>query len=226
MDPDKLLSMPVAIQIALGSGYLAYLIAYAGLRERHTATDAIFRSAAFGLAATAVLTTLDGRSIWVKLGAVAATIVVGIVWRWVVMEATRAAFRHTDISWTDDIPTAWLSVTATRTNAKVSQLAVDLEDGRTLLCEDTRRFRDAPHGPCVFGLSGDLALYVTAEMWADGCWVEHDRVLDDVEGANLTYVPAGKIKRVEMRLWTTATEKGAAAAAGPANSGAAEAPAA
>ena len=223
MEFDKAIALPVAAQIALGSGYLAYLIAYAGLRERHTATDAVFRSAAFGLAATAVLTSLDPESLWVKIGAVAATVILGILWRSVGMAATRTIFRRTDISWTDDIPTAWLSVTATRTDARVSQIAVDMEDGRTLFCEDTRRFKDAPHGPCVFGLSGDVALYVTAEL-VDGKWTEHERVIDNVEGANLTYVPAAKIKRVELRFWTTATGKGAAAAAVEAKSGAAEAP--
>ena len=54
MNPD-LLKVPIAIQIALAGGYLAYLVAYAGIRQHHTTADATFRSIVFGLAASAVL---------------------------------------------------------------------------------------------------------------------------------------------------------------------------
>lgn len=224
MDLDKALALPIAVQIALGSGYLAYLIAYAGLRERHTATDAVFRAIAFGLVATAVLTSFDATHLLTKIWAVLLTVLAGAGWRWIGMELTRKVLRRTDISWTDDIPTAWLSVTAVKTDARISQVAVDLDDGRTLVCEDTRRFADAPHGPCVFGLSGDLGIYVTAEMRANGEWFSHDDVLHDSQGSNMTYLPASKIKRVELRFWTSANGKAAEAAAAKALQAQAEEP--
>jgi hypothetical protein len=224
MDLDKALALPIAVQIALGSGYLAYMIAYAGLREKHTATDAIFRAVAFGLVATAVLTSFDPARLPTKICAVLLTVLAGAGWRWIGMELTRKVLRRTDISWTDDIPTAWLSITAVKTDARISQIAVDLDDGRTVVCEDTRRFVGAPHGPCVFGLSGDLGIYVTAEMRANGEWFSHEHVLHDTQGANMTYLPASKIKRVELRFWTNANGKAAEAAAATALQAEAEVP--
>ncbi|HEX8553182.1 MAG TPA: hypothetical protein VF695_00610 [Sphingomonas sp.] len=208
---DSLWTLPVALQIALGSGYLAYLVAYAGLRERHTSTEAIFRAIAFGMIATATLTWFDGRNVFVQVAAVAGTITGGAVWRFKGMDWARCLLRRTDISWTDDIPTAWLSVTAVRTEYRPSQIAVDLNDGRTVFCDDTRLFTQAPHGPCVFGLTGDIALYVTAELREDGTWLEHDDVLHPTDGANLTYLPASSIKRVAVRYWTKANGTGAEA---------------
>lgn len=209
---DKaLLTLPLAIQIALGSGYLAYLIAYAGLREKHTSTDAVFRTIAFGLIATAVLTWLDANSRLIQLSAFGATVLAGAFWRFKGMDWTRRVLRKSDISWTDDVPTAWLTVTATRTSAAVAHIAVDLDDGRTVVCDDTRPFADAPYGPCVFGLAGDVALYVTAERRPDGEWFDHLDILHPTEGARLTYLPVGKIKRVELRFWTKANALAAAA---------------
>lgn len=61
----------------------------------------------------------------------------------------------------------------------------------------------------MFGLSGDIAFYVTAELRGDGCWVEQSDTLHPTEGANLTYVPASSIKRVEVRFWTKVNGKAA-----------------
>lgn len=208
---DQLWTLPVALQIALGSGYLAYLVAYAGLRERHTSTDAIFRSVAFGLVATALLTWLGAGLIMVQIFAVIATVAVGAFWRFCGMDLARRILRRTDISWTDDIPTAWLSVTAAKTDHRLAGLAVDLTDGRTVVCDDTRQYREAPHGPCVLGLSGDVALYVTAERRENGEWFSHEDVLHPTEGARLTYIPASAVKRVEFRLWGEANARAEAA---------------
>ena len=125
------------------------------------------------------------------------------------MSWSKAALGGANISWTDDIPTAWLSITALRTDVRPSQLAIDLDCGRTLVCDDTRRFKDAPYGPCVFGLDGSVALYVTAEMRPDGTWIEKDDVEDQYDGPRLTYVPASSVKRVELRLWSRPTAKAA-----------------
>src|SRR3546814_2103205 len=52
---EKLLSLPWQIQVALGAGYLAYLVAYSGIRDHHKGIDVPFRAIAFGLVATLLL---------------------------------------------------------------------------------------------------------------------------------------------------------------------------
>lgn len=215
MGPSEILSLSLTVQVALGGGYIAYLIAYAGIRQHHSTTDIVFRTLAFGLIASAVAvwtTFIDPVRLPV---AVAAAAVAGAFWRWRGSKWSAAALRHLDVSWTDDIPTAWLSITAVRTDCKVSQIAVDLTDGRTLLCDDTRLFQDAPFKTGQFGLTGDVAMYVTAELRQDGTWLERDEVRNH-DGDLLTYIPAASIKRVEIRHWTKRLNgTGAAAGATP-----------
>lgn len=206
---EKLLNLPLHIQLALGSGYLAYLVAYAGIRQHHTPSEVVFRSIAFGMAATAIMlwapeapATLNAwkHPFWRPATALAVTVAIGALWRWRGMRWSRTALRKLNVSWTDDIPTAWLSVTATETDISPTQIVVDLDNGRTLMCDDTRQFSGAPFAPCVYGLDGSIAFYVTAERPADGDWVERTEIRHDIEGDMLTYVPASAIKRVQLRL--------------------------
>lgn len=205
---EKLLSLPWQIQLSLASGYLAYLVAYAGIRQHHTATDTIFRSFSFGLVGTALILWAPLLPVWLELTAVASTLVAGALWRWKGMSWAKTALGTTNITWADDIPTAWLTITALRTDLRPSQIAVDLDNGRTLVCDDTRRFESAPFGPCIFGLDGSVALYVTAERRDDGTWIEKDDVEDPYDGPRITYIPSGAIKRVELRLWDRSIARG------------------
>ncbi|WP_231621803.1 hypothetical protein, partial [Sphingomonas sp. 37zxx] len=104
--------------------------------------------------------------------------------------------RELNVSWTDDIPTAWLSITATETDISPTQIVVDLDNGRTLMCEDTRPFVGAPSASCVYGLDGSIAFYVTAERPAGGDWVDRTEIRHSIEGDMLTYVPASSINRL------------------------------
>jgi len=206
---EKLLSLPFYIQFALGSGYLAYLVAYAGIRQHHTPSEVFFRSIAFGMTTTAVMLWAPEapatfarwkHPIWRPCTALIFTVTIGVFWRWRGMRWSRATLRKLNVSWTDDIPTAWLSVTATETDVSPTQIVVDLDSGRTLMCDDTRLFAGAPFAPCVYGLDGSIAFYVTAERPSGGDWVERTEIRHDVEGDMLTYVPATAIKRVQLRL--------------------------
>lgn len=205
-----LLDLPLAIQISLGSGYLAYLIAYAGLRQHHNATDALFRTLAFGLSASLIL-YLGSGTVWPLLLAAPAPIVAAVLWRWKVRRMFKAALRLPNISWTDDTPSAWLTVIGEHTDARPSQIAVDMKNGRTLLCENTRLFANSPHGPAIFGLDGSVAFYVTDERRSDGKWLKRAEVIHADEGDCLTYIPADQIERIELRLWTRANAPAAAA---------------
>lgn len=213
---EKLFSLPLQVQIALGGGYLAYLIAYAGIHQHHTASEVFFRSIAFGMVATAILLWspeapdwLAGwkHPLWRPVIAIVSTIFVGGFWRWRGMRWSRNLLRSINVSWTDDIPTAWLSITATDTDTCPSQIAVELLNGRLLWCDDTRKFGDAPFGPCVFGLDGSIAMYVTSERRPDGSWLDHCNIRHAIDGDQLTYIPAAQIQRIDLRLWTKPTGK-------------------
>lgn len=207
-----LFKLSFTVQLAIGSGYLAYLIAYAGIRQHHTAADAILKSFVFGVITSATMLYGYQSKIWTPVVAFSLTIVAGILWRWRLMSWWRNLMRQSGVSWADDIPTAWLSVTATNTAYSPSQVAVETVDGRLLFCEDTRVYGDAHEGPVVFGLNGDVALYVTAERRPDGDWIEKDEIRHSSDGDLITYVPASQIKRVQLRYLSEKAAKEAAKA--------------
>lgn len=200
----EILNLPFAIQVSLGSGYAAYLLAFSGLRQHHTATDVIFRTIAFGLVAslTISITKESGLSEFSSaLIAFAITVISGALWRTVISQFVRYCLRRFLIAWSDDLPSAWLSITAERTDLRPSQIVVELSDGRLLMCDDTRLYKAAPFECGVFGLDGSVAMYVTSEKPPSGEWFNHEQVLHRHEGANITYIPAANIRRVEIRQW-------------------------
>lgn len=195
--------MPFAIQVTLGSGYAGYLIAFSGLRQHHTPTDVIFRTLSFGLVASGAMTLLseDFGQVWSATVAFLATLATGAIWRAFIGRLAKKLIRKLLISWSDDLPSAWLSITAERTDLRPSQIVVEMNDGRLLMCDDTRRFASAPFEMGVFGLDGSIALYVTSERRPNGEWIQCDGVLHDHEGANITYISPSNIKRIELRHW-------------------------
>lgn len=213
---DKILALPWQIQLALGVGYAAYLIAYSGIRQHHSSADVFFRTLGFGLIATAIL-YLTRQNYWALGGAALAPLLFAALWRWKLKSLVKALLRLTDVSWSDDLPNAWLSLIADKTDCRPSQITVDLADGRVLFCEDTSKFADAAYGPCRLGLDGSIAFYVTSERRCESDWIDHSDVIDPFHGDRITYVPANQIKRIDIRYWrksnATALERAQAKAA-------------
>jgi hypothetical protein len=197
---SSLLSLPIQIQIALGSGYAAYMTANAGIRSHHTPTETAFTSLAYSLIATAVLALSSPSVGVVPKGALAfcLTVFSGMFWRKVGCRLWRRLLRAVGVSFADDGPSAWMAF-ASDTENYVTQIAVLLDDGTWLRCDDTTMFREAPHGPCVLGSNGDVALYLTHEDSPDGSSKELKTVKDLHYGTRITYVPASRIKRLTLR---------------------------
>jgi hypothetical protein len=199
---EKLLNLPWEIQLALGSGYLAYLLAYLGIREHHKAIDVTFRTLAFGLFATAVLKFVPAQlGLWRAGGAIAAALAAGIAWRYALADALQWSVRKTNLSWSDETPSAWSRITQHNRRIYYSQIRVQLDDDSWLACDDTRLFADAPFGPCTLGPSGDVALYVTHKCPRDARdFVAVEMVRDPFHGDEITYIPAPRVRSVSVRL--------------------------
>lgn len=198
---EKLLSLPWEIQVALGSGYLAYALAYQGIKDHHKPIDTAFRTIAFGLCATAVLTLIPASYGIIRIAAaVLAALTGGALWRYCIADLVVWLVRKADLSWSDETPSAWSKITLHNNRAYVSQLSIQLDDDSWLFCNDTRQFAESPYGPCVLGTNGDVAIYATHKCRPGEEIVEVDDVRDLHHGDNLTYVPAAKIRRVSLRL--------------------------
>lgn len=195
---EKLLRLPFELQLALGSGYLAYALAYVGIRGHHQSADTVFRTFAFGLIAWGVLAVMPLERARIPV-AIGAALLAGAAWRVVGIELTRKIMRATNYSWTDEAPSAWATLYANHARHGVTQISVLHEDGTWLNCDLCHDFEGAPFGPFVLGPSGDVALFVTEEE-KDGDVHRCEGVRSDEYGDRLTYVPASKIKRVAIRF--------------------------
>lgn len=211
---EKFLSLPWEIQVALGSGYLAYAFAYLGIKDHHKPIDTAFRSIAFGLCATSVLALIPASyGFWRVASAVLASLVAGALWRCWIADGVQWLIRKADLSWSDETPSAWSKITLHNNRTYVSQISIQLDDDSWLFCDDTRRFVDAPYGPCVLGPNGDVAIYATHKCQPGGEIVEDPDVRDAHHGDKLTYVPASKIRRVSLRLFKKVKSSAAGAEA-------------
>lgn len=208
----ELLELPWKVQLVLASGYAGYLVAYAGIRSHHKAMDSAAISLIFGLIATLVMFLMGGIGRWpggagatdslgtVISGAVAfaVTLLSAAVWRRWLRVAWEEFLHSQRVSWSNDDPTALQTLSAGTTH-HVTQIAVLLDDGTWLCCDDTAAFRDAPYGPCLIGQSGDVAIYLTSIASAEADARPQPNVRNEHYGDLITYVPAARIRRITLR---------------------------
>jgi hypothetical protein len=187
------------LQVAIGSGYTAYMIAYTGIRHHHQTIDTTFRTIAFGLVATAVILSMPSSGkVLVIAVAFGSTVAAGIIWRTIGMAIWGAALRLLDISWADDTPSAWAKLGASQ-RYHITQISVLTSEGVRLRCNDASLCGELPLGPCVLGTNGDILMYVTHTKKPGEQELESAGMNDPHHGAKLTYLPASSIKRLDVR---------------------------
>ncbi|MHA1559100.1 MAG: hypothetical protein ACTSWI_00275 [Alphaproteobacteria bacterium] len=200
MSPD-LLSLAWQIQLSLAAGYIAYALGYSGIRAHHKAVDVAFGTLAFGLLATGLLAVFarsEWNDIWAGLSAFLATVALGLLWRRYFRDVVRWFLRITRVSQADDIPSAWTSLSE-RPDYDVSQVALRLEDGTWLRCDDTAKFAKSAFGPCILGGNGDILMYLTHKQSPGKETEEMPTTADEVWGDRVTYIPAARISQVNIR---------------------------
>lgn len=198
MTPE-VLNLPWQIQTALASGYAAYLLSYTGIRSHHKTVDTTFITLIFSLIATGVLALMVAfNPVYAVIAAFIAACVAGLFWRRWGRDLLGWLLRRFDVSWTNDDPSALLTLSA-NTSWPVSQIAVELDDGTWLRCDDTTKFNDAPFAPCLIGPTGDVALYLTHEEPSGKEALEITTARDAYYGDRLTYIPASRIRRLTVR---------------------------
>lgn len=204
--PTDILALSWTVQVALASGYAAYIIAFRGIRSHHSAQDTAFSVLVFSLITSGVLWVMRGQS--PVLGSVVAfilSIATAAIWRSLGGPVLGLILRRLKVTWADDTPSAWARLQENR-SIRVSQIAVWLNDGSRLICEDASLFIGLPYAPYVLGTNGDVLLYVTHLRPARAAGEDNKPALkpqtttiDLIRGARVTYVPSGQIARVTIR---------------------------
>lgn len=200
MNSIEFLRLPIEMQIAIACGYVAYSVSYVGLCDRQRPIDVAGISLAFSVIAWAILHLIPkyvGLPMAIVL-AFAGSVVAAVAWRKFGRGLLLWALRFANVTWSDDEPSALATLSA-NTKYKVSQVAVQLDDGSWMCCDETWRFADAPFGPFQLGPNGDVALYVTSIIPENGSPREQATVRDEHYGDRITYIPASRVRQITVR---------------------------
>ncbi|KZX97742.1 MULTISPECIES: hypothetical protein [unclassified Sulfitobacter] len=198
---QALLALPIDTLALLAGGYLAYRLAYTGRDKTHSTIDMLFIATTFAFVTSAgrliAATYLTG-PIVLNLAGIAVALLAAAGWRRFGSKWTHKALRVTRISLSDRETTAWDSMLI-QEHHTAAAILVKKTDGSMLFCDDLHAFKDDPHGPCVLGADGSVAMYVTSSQPSSGAdWVDHELRTED-GAAVITYIPAQNIS--EIRVW-------------------------
>lgn len=198
MTPE-ILNLPWQIQVSLAAGYAGYVIAYTGIREGHKTIDTAFITLCFGVIATGILSlTPEVMPIVAGTGAFASSCIAALIWRKFGRDILRTGLRSSSVSWSNDDPSALATLMA-NSRHRLTQVAVLLDDGTWLRCDNTMQFMNAPFGPVVIGPNGDIALYLTHEEVSGSEARELTSVRNEYYGDRITYIPSARIRQITFR---------------------------
>ena len=201
-DLAKLVNLPWATLLTLASGYAGYYIANVGVRDHHKAIDITFSTLVFGFFSAFVYAIcriqFDANLLTASAISFGSALLFGGCWSRLGRTALESALRRSDVSLSDDVPSAWVALFRARTYA--TQLSIKLKDGTWLKCEDLGLFADHPNGPCVLGGKGDVLMYVThVKGPKDDDFEACTALIDTTWGDEITYIPADQIAQVDYR---------------------------
>lgn len=197
----ELLNLPWQIQVSLAAGYSAYMLAYIGLRHTHRQIDTVLISVVFSLIASGSLVLFSrwtDRPLSLSAAAFIATCLTAVAWRKWGRSALERGLRLIDVTWANDDPSSLVTLSA-NSKFRLSQIAVLIDDGTWLQCNDTKKFSDAPFAPFLLGPNGDVALYLTHEEKPGETAKELTTVRHEHYGDRITYVPAARIRQITFR---------------------------
>lgn len=196
----KIAELVWSLQIVMASGFCGYLVAYVGIRYGHKTTDTVFLSLAFGLVASLVISLpLQVPSHLKAALAFGASLFAGVLWRTVMRSFVRDILRRLNYSWADDSLSAWDRLQEDSKN-RPTQLTVEMDDGRYLLCTDTKRVGDLPFGPYVLGASGDVLMYADRSIDKEGNERDALGAFSGDWGNLVTYIPKEHVRKISIRL--------------------------
>jgi hypothetical protein len=201
MEQLSSLALALYLQVIVAAGYVAHAIGRIGDTRDDRADQRAYAITVYGLAGTMAgypLWLLTKSPVLFALAALIAAAACAILWRTVLRRRWYALIRSAGISNSDGIPSLWLTLT-TATHVIPTQLSVELDTGEMLSCAQPQRYARAPFP--IFGSDGDgnIALYVTHKVDADGKNHDYAATTHTALGYMITYVPKERIARISIR---------------------------
>jgi hypothetical protein len=199
MDLQALFDLSLATQVALGSGYLSYVVAYSGWRESHTPVDATFITLAYASISSLALWSLSDFSPWTAaLAGFVAPVASSVVWRKWLRSACLRFLSVAGVHRDDGLRDAWTSIV--QTDRVVDQISVHTKDGRILYLNNRPAFANSPWAGLNLGGDGSIAMAVEEEEMPDGSTEIREGIVYENWGTRITFIPADQVARVNIRL--------------------------
>lgn len=196
---STLATLPIALQLGLGLGYLCYLVAYAGERRGHSSQDATFLSLAFGVPALVPLSAGAGPLVANLLAGTFLAFGLAILWRGWGRSRWRRFIAWIGLTRDDGLLHCWDGI-LNRPDLRSSQISVHTADGRILCLNDRHRYAAAPFEGLYLGSDGGILMVVEEEELPDGTVETRTGISDTDWGTRLTYIPPDQIRRVNIRM--------------------------
>lgn len=202
MEINSLAALPEHLQIVLVSGYVGYITAYAGYRNKERKDELLYGILVFGLFGYIFYDFTRasyGHVFMPAVGAMLVSFLSAIFWRKYGRRLLCGLLHKAAISNEDGIKTVWERVIQD-TTIYPTQLVVHLKDGSRLECDEVQAFSDAPIPRFYADNEGGIALYVNKRTAPDGSVKEMASVRDPDWGDRITYVPKEEIARIAVRF--------------------------
>jgi hypothetical protein len=191
--------LSLTLQIALGSGYLAYATAYAGLRKDHNAGDQLSISLVFSaiglVIANSAVSLSSGWRVVLTLGLL---LLLGIVWRVAGRPIWHWILKSAKIHREDGVYSGWTALV--QTNKGVSQATVYTRSGQEFHLADRDPYSSLEWKGLYLCGDGSITMIVDSETDKDGKDFPRNAIVDENWGTRYTHFPAGEILRVELRM--------------------------
>lgn len=192
-------SLPLSVQVGLGVGYLAYLLAYSAQRSGHSTMDATFLSLLFGIPAL-LFASFPGDPIINILVGSAVSLAIAAFWRADGRRLWHKVARDSKLNPDDGYHSVWEALLQQNGVLYCSQISVHTADGRVLYLNDRERFKNAPYKGLSLGADGSILMVVEEEKLADGTEEARNGISDPDWGTRMTYIPADQVRRVNIRF--------------------------
>lgn len=207
MKLDDVIELPLYFQVALGCGFVAYMIAMHGRRKDEKAMDLFFGVIAFSLPSMLPWFASEkiGAPAWIGIcSAITFSLCLGIIWRKWGKKLFYKVMHEAEISTDSGYKSTWQRIIQD-VDIIPMQVFVTLKDGKILSCEQLGDFYDAAIPRWNIDDEGNVAIYVTH---IDGKEENATSLRVEEWGDLITYIPSSEIYTVAFRCLKKSMKQG------------------
>lgn len=194
----KIFELSTYLQVVIGCGFIAYLVAMHGRRKEEKSVDVLFGVAAFGLPVILIWRAMQKIETpeWITIIiAMTFSFLMGMIWRKWGKKLFYNFMYDTGVSTDEGYKSTWQRIIQD-VDIVPRQIFVTLKTGKVLGCNDVQKFKDAAIQLSSIDDEGNIAIYVTH---IDDDEEKETSITDKKWGDLITYIPSSEVRSVDFR---------------------------